>query len=82
MAAEEISKDAMACNCCNGRVGRELLELAEQKREFKQFVVPTGVELVKAAAEIGLATAQACNCCNGRVGKKAIDDLITTLGGG
>jgi len=73
----------LSCNCCNGRVGRELLELAEQHKLIQQMIVPTGVELIKQAAEIGVAAKEACNCCNGRVGKPAaLQELVTALGGG
>ncbi|MGB3904584.1 MAG: hypothetical protein WBB22_06635 [Anaerolineae bacterium] len=68
-------------NCCNGRVGRRLLELAEQKRELERFVLPTGVELLNAATDVGMAIAATVNCCNGRVGRRPIEELTTMLGG-
>lgn len=74
-------KIKIVVNCCNGRVGRELIELAEQKRELQQYIVPTGVELLKAATEAGMTAAEAVNCCNGRVGKRPMEELITALGG-
>lgn len=82
MAQEKITQKLQtACNCCNGRVGKELLELAQKNTELQRFTNPSGVELLKAATEVGMAVAEACNCCNGQVGKRAMEELITTLGG-
>ena len=82
MALEKLSQKLdTVVNCCNGRVGHNLLELAEQKRELQQFTVPTGVQLLKAATEAGMAIKDTVNCCNGRVGKQPMEELITALGG-
>lgn len=82
MAQGKISQELEhVVNCCNGRVGHRLIELAEQKRELKQYVVPTGVELLKAATEGGMTVADTVNCCNGRVGKQPMEELLTVLGG-
>lgn len=83
MAETKIAQQLEAtCNCCNGRVGHRLLELAETKSELRRFIVPTGVELIKAASEVGITSQTACNCCNGRVGKRPMEELISVLGGG
>jgi len=82
MAEAKLRQEIEAtANCCNGRVGHRLLELVEQRKELQRFVVPTGVELVKAAIDAGLTTGHTVNCCNGRVGKLPMEELITTLGG-
>ena len=57
-------------NCCNGRVGRRAMELAVQDERMRFLAMPTGVELVKAAAAAGLAASDTVNCCNGRVGRR------------
>jgi hypothetical protein len=75
-------KLAHIVNCCNGRVGRELLELAEKSRELQKYVIPTGVEILKGVVEVGLSVEHKVNCCNGRVGKRPVDELIEVLGGG
>lgn len=68
-------------NCCNGRVGHRMIEMAEKSRTIREYIIPTGIELVKAAVKTGLAPEHVVNCCNGRVGKKPIDNLISALGG-
>ena len=70
-----------ACNCCNGRVGRRFVELAEKNVAIRELIVPTGVELIKRATEAGLKAKDTCNCCNGRVGRSPIEELVTALGG-
>ena len=72
---------AETVNCCNGRVGRRLIELAATDERIREFVVPTGVEIVRKAQELGVAGREAVNCCNGRVGRQAFEDLATALGG-
>ncbi len=71
----------VASNCCNGRVGRNLLELAEKNEAIRGAIAPTGVEILRRAAEVGLAAASYSNCCNGRVGRSAMEELITAMGG-
>lgn len=72
----------MSVNCCNGRVGKRLLDLASQDDKFRQFVVPTGVEIVKAIGDLGADVSEALNCCNGRVGQRlATKDIATALSG-
>jgi hypothetical protein len=68
-------------NCCNGRVGHKLLELAEGNKMIRELAVPTGVELVRKAVEVGITAKDVCNCCNGRVGRNPMEELITVLGG-
>jgi hypothetical protein len=70
--AQEIKSAALdtTVNCCNGRVGRRILELAAQDERFARLAMPSGVELVKEAAAAGLAAADTVNCCNGRVGRR------------
>jgi hypothetical protein len=73
----------LACNCCNGRVGKRLLELAEDHEVIRQLVAPTGVELMKQAIQAGRSLGEACNCCNGRVGHPvSLQNLVNELGGG
>ena len=57
-------------NCCNGRVGRRLLDLAAQNPAIAALVKPTGVELIREAAAAGAAAKDTINCCNGRVGNQ------------
>lgn len=68
-------------NCCNGRVGHRVLELAEHKKAIRELAIPTGVELVRKAVDVGITTKDACNCCNGRVGRNPMEELVTALGG-
>ncbi len=76
-----VEEPIIVVNCCNGRVGHQLMELAEEKSELKQYIIPTGVELLKAATEAGMKASQAVNCCNGRVGQRPMEELTTVLGG-
>ena len=62
-----------AVNCCNGRVGRRLMELAARDESFVRLVAPSGVQMVKEAAAAGLAAADQVNCCNGKVGRNQLD---------
>ncbi|RPJ60670.1 MAG: hypothetical protein EHM23_01440 [Acidobacteria bacterium] len=70
-------------NCCNGRVGRRLLDMAVQNEVIAGLVKPTGVELIREAAGLGLAAKDTVNCCNGRVGSQMnVQELLTEFGGG
>ena len=79
----EVTSEARpVTNCCNGRVGRSLIEQALQDERFREFVLPTGVQLIRQATEAG-AVAEArpvTNCCNGRVGR-SLEDIAAELGG-
>lgn len=67
-------------NCCNGRVGRRIMELATQDERFAKLATPTGVEIVQAAAKAGLAASDTVNCCNGRVGRQLnLKDVVREL---
>ncbi|WP_026379561.1 hypothetical protein [Afifella pfennigii] len=67
-------------NCCNGRVGRRIMELAAQDERFARLAQPTGIELVQAAAKAGLAASDTVNCCNGRVGRQMnLKDIVAEL---
>lgn len=67
-------------NCCNGRVGRRLMELAASDKSFERLVTPSGIQLVKEAAAAGLAAADTVNCCNGRVGRRLnLKDVVSEL---
>jgi hypothetical protein len=68
-------------NCCNGRAGRELAELAQQNPAISRLVTPTGVEVLRTLSEAGLAAKDTVNCCNGRVGRNVMEELVTALGG-
>jgi hypothetical protein len=70
-----------AANCCNGRVGRQMVEAAVANPEIRQFIHPTGVELIQRGLEAGLRAGDTVNCCNGRVGRGAMEELVTALGG-
>jgi hypothetical protein len=56
-------------NCCNGRVGRRMLDLATENETIARLVRPTGVDLMREAGE-ALAARDTANCCNGRVGRE------------
>ena len=82
MPKEEPLLTDTTVNCCNGRVGKRLLELAQQSETMRQIIAPTGVELMKAAVQAGRA-GETVNCCNGRVGSQMnVQALLTELGGG
>jgi hypothetical protein len=68
-------------NCCNGRVGRELLDIAEKNAMVRELIAPIGVELMRRAAAANLLAKDTVNCCNGRVGRAAMEELVTALGG-
>ena len=69
-------------NCCNGRVGRRMLDMAVQHEVIARLVKPTGVELIREAAAAGLAAKDTVNCCNGRVGSQMnVQELLTEFGG-
>jgi len=55
--------------------------LAEKNEAIRGAIAPTGVEILRRAAEVGLAAASYSNCCNGRVGRSAMEELITAMGG-
>lgn len=82
--AKEALQTAIAdttVNCCNGRVGRRLLELAEKSDVFRQAIAPTGIEFVKQAAAAGRALGETVNCCNGRVGRSLdLNEVVSQLG--
>lgn len=69
----------MAVNCCNGRVGRRMVELAVQNQNFQRFTLPTGIEIVRAIGELGGDVTEAMNCCNGRVGRRLETQAIAQL---
>jgi hypothetical protein len=87
MAKDEVITAAAArggttVNCCNGRVGKNLLALAETSAVIRQAIAPTGVDLINAAAKAGVA-GETVNCCNGRDGSSMnVQQLLTDLGGG
>ena len=68
-------------NCCNGRVGRELVDIAEKNQMVRELIAPIGVELMQKAAKANLLSKDTVNCCNGRVGRAAMEELVTALGG-
>ncbi len=69
-------------NCCNGRVGRRLLDMVMQNEKLAHLVRPTGVELLREAASAGFAAKDTVNCCNGRVGSQMnVQELLTEFGG-
>jgi hypothetical protein len=81
-SATAAAKAGTTVNCCNGRVGRNLLAMAETSEVIRQVIAPTGVELINAAARAGVA-GETVNCCNGRVGSALnVQQLLTDLGGG
>lgn len=69
-------------NCCNGRVGKRMLDLATQNEVVARLVQPTGVELIREAAKTGFAAKDTVNCCNGRVGSQMnVQELLSEFGG-
>jgi hypothetical protein len=56
-------------NCCNGRVGKRMLDMAAENETIAALVRPTGVDLLREAGA-ALAAKDTVNCCNGRVGKE------------
>lgn len=77
----ELSAD-LAANCCNGRVGKKLMDLALQDERAARLAMPSGVELIKAAASAGLAVKDTVNCCNGRVGQQLNpQELLSSFSG-
>jgi hypothetical protein len=45
--------------------------------------MPTGIEILKEAAKVGLAARESVNCCNGRVGRAMnLQEIIKDLGAG
>jgi hypothetical protein len=79
MAEEQLRE--VASNCCNGRVGRELMELATSNAAIRNMIAPTGVELVQKAEAAGIAARGTTNCCNGRVGRSLLEDAVAAMGG-
>ena len=72
----------MTVNCCNGRVGRREMEMAAKDEKFRQFAMPTGVEIIKAISAAGGDVTEAVNCCNGRVGRQlASREIAEALAG-
>ena len=69
----------MAVNCCNGRVGRRLMELAVQQEALQRFTLPTGIEIVKAIGDLGGDINEAMNCCNGRVGRRLDTQAVAQM---
>ena len=71
----------LTINCCNGRVGHHIMEMAEKRKDIRELIVPTGVELLKVAVATGIRAKDVINCCNGKVGKRPVEELISILGG-
>lgn len=69
-----------AVNCCNGRVGRELMLLAQEKPEVRDLIAPTGVEILRKGVEAGIRAKDDINCCNGRVGRNLMEEVVAALG--
>jgi hypothetical protein len=68
-------------NCCNGRVGKRMLELAEKSEFLRKAIAPTGVEFVRQAAAAGRSLGETVNCCNGRVGRSLdLNEVVSQLG--
>jgi hypothetical protein len=53
-------------NCCNGRIGRRLLEMAAQNETIASIVRPTGVEVLRQVQEAGAIADFYTQCCWGR----------------
>lgn len=70
-----------AINCCNGRVGRELVALAKERKDIQELIAPKGVEILRKGIEAGMRVKDDINCCNGQVGKNPIEDVVTALSG-
>jgi hypothetical protein len=77
MAQEaELTASRPVSNCCNGRVGREMVDLAQQVESVARLIEPSGALLLKSATEAGLRPDVASNCCNGRVGRSLAEELV------
>ena len=78
-----MSKLDTTVNCCNGRVGRRLIEMATENEKMARLVMPTGVEILQAATKAGLTVGETVNCCNGRVGRSMnLQEIVKELGAG
>ena len=76
----ELAASRPVSNCCNGRVGREMVDLAQQVESVARLIEPSGAMLLKASAETGLRPDMAANCCNGRVGRSLAEELVMAFG--
>lgn len=70
MAIENLKPSVSADNCCNGVVGRRLMEMAREDKAIREMIAPTGVEIISRATAAGMGVSSD-NCCNGIVGGKA-----------
>jgi hypothetical protein len=70
MATENVKPSVSADNCCNGSVGRRLVEMAREDKAIREMIAPTGVEIINRATAAGLGVS-ADNCCNGSVGGRS-----------
>jgi hypothetical protein len=69
MATDSVKPSVSADNCCNGVVGRRLVELAREDKVIREMIAPTGVEIIARATAAGMGVSSD-NCCNGVVGGK------------
>lgn len=65
-----------SANCCNGRVGRQLSEIMQDRVLVKELMLPTGVQILKQTADLGSLAKDTINCCNGRVGKQMAEEIL------
>lgn len=54
-------------NCCNGRVGEQMMRAAKDDPQLRELIMPAGVRMLSAGGGADLANSS--NCCNGRVGE-------------
>lgn len=73
----------MTINCCNGRVGKRMMDLAVKDDKYRELVAPTGIEIIKVIGDLGGDLSSALNCCNGRVGRRSLDvkEIASKLSG-
>lgn len=57
----------LVAQCCLGRTDAELAKLLTQPKIIEQFDVPSGIKVIRLAADIRVMANETCNCCNGRI---------------
>ncbi|MCP4991145.1 MAG: hypothetical protein GY928_35355 [Colwellia sp.] len=73
----------MAINCCNGRVGKRIMELAVKDDKLSEYIKPTGIDIIEKVAKLGGDVSESLNCCNGKVGRKLnLQEVASKLAGG
>ena len=67
----------LVAQCCLGRTDIEITKLLSLPKIIRQLDIPTGIKVIRLAADIRVMAKESCNCCNGRVDEgTALDWLI------